>query len=374
MQWIEDPQGCWTSEAGVVITTDGEFRCLANEVGVVSLAKECTIEDAKRAVEAAYEGHRVDFAAQQARGTAGRRGRKPKGPRPMTAAERQAARMERMRRKVADAVNTVQHLSEMPLDAKWDRRRIEIRRWLETQAPPLAAVYQEIVTLIHMPESPARLHFVAHGIREIGNRLPGYLDEISSDQVRYPALVKPIFTLWEKAGLPLDDAPFPALIENAQVPGENEVKIPVELAGRIAVLLRKHAEGEARTRKKSAVLFDALKKEAGIATGGAQYTVKRWDFVRDWAVKNAHVDPKGPKCTHAEMQDRFNEFERILYALVASFVDVLGDVDRILLAAPSEENIDAVIALLESRRCPKLFLRARERLRMAPCARRKEIF
>ena len=93
-------------------------------------------------------------------------------------------------------------------------------------------------------------------------------------------------------------------------------------------------------------MFDALKKEAGIATGGAQYTVKRWDFVRDWAVKNAHVDPKGPKCTHAEMQDRFNEFERILYALVASFVDVLGDVDRILLAAPSEENIDAVIALL----------------------------
>ena len=144
----------------------------------------------------------------------------------------------------------------------------------------------------------------------------------------------------------MDDAPFPALIENAQVPGENEVKIPVELAGRIAVLLRKHAEGEARTRKKSAVLFDALKKEAGIATGGAQYTVKRWDFVRDWAVKNAHVAPKGPKCTHAEMQDRFNEFERILYALVASFVDVLGDVDRILLAAPSEENIDAVIALL----------------------------
>ena len=61
MQWIEDPQGCWTSEAGVVITTDGEFRCLANEVGVVSLAKECTIEDAKRAVEAAYEEHRVDL-------------------------------------------------------------------------------------------------------------------------------------------------------------------------------------------------------------------------------------------------------------------------------------------------------------------------
>lgn len=208
MQWIEDPQGCWTSEAGVVITTDGEFRCLANEVGVVSVAKECTIQDAKQAVEAAYEGHRVDFAAQQASGTAGRRGRKPKGPRPMTAAERQAARMERMRRKVADAVNTVQHLSEISLDAKWDRRRIEIRRWLETQAPPLAAVYQEIVTLIHMPESPARLHFVAHGIREIGNRLPGYLDEISSDQVRYPALVKPIFTLWEKAACPWMTPPF----------------------------------------------------------------------------------------------------------------------------------------------------------------------
>ena len=77
-----------------------------------------------------------------------------------------------MRRKVADAVNTVQHLSEISLDAKWDRRRIEIRRWLETQAPPLAAVYQEIVTLIHMPDSRRACTLL---LTEFGKLEIGYL-------------------------------------------------------------------------------------------------------------------------------------------------------------------------------------------------------
>ena len=84
-----------------------------------------------------------------------------------------------MRRKLADAVNTVHILAK----CRWMRSGTGAgsnSAVAETQAPPLAAVYQEIVTLIHMPNSPARLHFVAHGIREIGNRLPGYLDEISS--------------------------------------------------------------------------------------------------------------------------------------------------------------------------------------------------
>ena len=77
------------------------------------------------------------------------------------------------REKVADAVNTVQHLSEISLDAKWDRRRIEIRRWLETQAPPLAAVYQEIVTLIHMPDHPRRACTLL--LTEFGKLEFGYL-------------------------------------------------------------------------------------------------------------------------------------------------------------------------------------------------------
>jgi len=349
MLWNETSPGHWASEAGSVDANDGELQCLANGIGSVQVAKGSVIEEAKRAVEAAH--------AQQgvvAHSTSSRRGRKPKGARPMTAAERQAARMERMRRKVADAASAVQQLGEMPLDPLtkadlneiWNWRRIEIRQWLETQAPPLAPVYEEIVTLMHMPESPARLHFVAHGIREIGNRLPEYLDKISSEKVLYEALVRPISGLWEQAGLPIGDRPFPTLIDAPQIPGENQVKIPMELARRIAKLLGEHAEGEVRSKKRSAVLFGALKKKAGIATGGAQLAVKRWDAIREWAVKNAHVSRQGPECTYAELQERFAEFERILYALIGRFVGVLGEVDEILTAAPSAGNIDAAIALL----------------------------
>ncbi len=268
----------------------------------------------------------------------------------MTAAERQAVRMGRIRRKVADAVNTVQQLGESQVDHVaeiWNRRRLEIRQWLETQAPPLAGVYQEIVTLIHMPESAARLHFVAHGIREIGNRLPGYLDEITSEQVNYRALVKPICSSWEQAGLPLGDNLFPVPIESVDVPGENQVKIPFEVARQIAALLGEHAEGVARNRKKTTILFDALRKASGATTSGAaQFAIKRWDFIREWAVENAHVGNQGPKSTHAELIARFNDFERILFALVARFLDVLGEVDGMLTTAPSPDTIDAFIALL----------------------------
>ena len=353
MKWAEESPGCWVSEAGVIVTTDGKLECRVNEMGPIQLPRGATLAEAQTTVETAYavrrrQGAPADTAAMSA---SARRGRKPKGERPMSAAERQATRMRRLQQKAAGAVTTLQQLGQAPLDPTtkeglaevWDRRRIEIRQWLETEAHPLAAVYVAIVTFIHMPELPARLHFVAHGIRELGNRLPGYLDEVSSDQVRYPELVRPIFDLWEQTGLPVGGNAFPLLIEGTTPPGEADVGIPMDLAKRIALMLGRHEEGAMRTKKKSAVLFEALKRDAGSATGGAQFAVRRWDEIRDWAANNVHV---GPTCSNEEIRDRFAEFERILYALVGRFVHILGEVDQVLSAAPSSETIDSAIALL----------------------------
>ena len=355
MTWIEISPGHWTSDAGSVDVSDGEIKCFAVDVGLVRVEPGCSIIDAEKAVEIARAEYLAGMPQGHEAGSApGRRGRKPKGARPMTAAERQAARMERMRRKVASAVSTVQQLGNMPLDPStqislaeiWNRHRIEIRQWLEKQAPPLAGVYQEAVNLIHMPESPTRLYFVAHGVREIGNRLPEFLDEISSERVLYEKLVGPISTSWEQSGLPIGDDPFPVLVDGSQVPGETQIKIPVELARYIATLLKKHSEGGTRSKKRSVVLFDAIKKEAGISTGGAQSAVERWETIREWAVKNAHVGLQEPTCSYAEMREHFADFERILHALVGGFVGVLSDIDEILTTAPSTENIDAAMALL----------------------------
>lgn len=353
MNWIEETPGCWVSEAGVIVTTDGKLECRVNEMGPIRPRRGATLAEAQATMERAYAARRRQSAPAEtvAMPASARRGRKPKGERAMSAAERQATRMRRLQQKAAGAVTTLQQLGQAPLDPTtkegladvWDRRRIEIRQWLETQAHPLAAVYEATVKLMHMRELPARLRFVAHGIREVGNRLPGCLDKVPSDQVRYHELVRPIFDLWVQAGLPVGENAFPLLIEGTTPPGDAAVSVPMDLAKTIALMLGRHEEGEARAEKKSVVLFDVLKRNAGSPTGGAQFTAERWDKILRWAVGKAHV---GSTCSDEEIHERFAEFEQILYALVGRFVDVLREVDQVLSVAPSSEMVESAIALL----------------------------
>ena len=115
----------------------------------------------------------------------------------------------------------------------WDRRRIDIRQWLRTQAPALAEVYEATVFFLHTPVFPARLHMIAHGIREIGNGLPIYLADLASESVPYRKLVEAILAPWQGAGLPIGDQPLPASLEDIEQPN-TRIPIPTEIAWLIA--------------------------------------------------------------------------------------------------------------------------------------------
>jgi hypothetical protein len=54
----------------------------------------------------------------------------------------------------------------------WTDRRLAILEWLESAAPSLAELYQGAVQLLDDPGFPGRLRFIAHGVRDVRNRLP----------------------------------------------------------------------------------------------------------------------------------------------------------------------------------------------------------
>ncbi|MEO7860432.1 MAG: hypothetical protein ABIU05_08300 [Nitrospirales bacterium] len=56
----------------------------------------------------------------------------------------------------------------------WTPQRLELKKWLGNKTPGLAEVYEGAVMMVYEHPVPGRVKFIAHAIREIGNRLPDY--------------------------------------------------------------------------------------------------------------------------------------------------------------------------------------------------------
>ena len=66
-------------------------------------------------------------------------------------------------------------------EASWTPRRVDLRSWLQRNAPSLGELYVGAVLLVFGRPIPGRVRFVAHAVREIRNRLP---DVVSRDPHR----------------------------------------------------------------------------------------------------------------------------------------------------------------------------------------------
>lgn len=293
------------------------------------------------------ESDNIDIAAQEGPAPSRKRGPKPKGEKPMTPAERQAARLLRMKQRVEKADATLDQIGAPPVDPAtgtklgeiWDRRRLDIRQWLEVEAPSLAGIYEATVVNFHVHEGQARLHFVAYGIREIGNRLPECLIETSSGRLEYNVVIPPLLAEWQRAGLPVGNLPMPAPIEDRAPAGLNGIKLPTTLANQIAQFLGEYQQATARNDEKTDALFASLHQAAGSRAVASAYSLQRWREIRRWAADNTHLGRAFSNETDTEIENIFEDFEGILYALIGRFTDVIGEIDRLLAAEPTPENI-----------------------------------
>ena len=172
-----------------------------------------------------------------------------------------------------------------------DRRRI--LEWLKANAPALAPVYDGAVRMIQEPEFPGRVHFVAHAIREIMNRLPDAIDNgrKSSHRTDYIELVNPIDNCWKKGKPPTADC-----------------------CKTVEDLLREHQATDTKNREKARKLYRTLTQSEP-----SPQTIKTWMQTRKLSEKRVHVRNKPMDLNdEKEIIKTFEELERILQLLLST--------------------------------------------------------
>ena len=83
--------------------------------------------------------------------------------------------------------------------AKWPQKRVELLRWFQSDAKPLADAYEGAVHLLSQPGFPGRVHFIAHAVRDIADRLVFVLDpQLKGSRVQYESEMDKIVKDWPK--------------------------------------------------------------------------------------------------------------------------------------------------------------------------------
>lgn len=85
----------------------------------------------------------------------------------------------------------------------WTSERIALLKWLSAHAPALAPLYEGALSLAMRESFPGRVHFSAHAIREIQNRLPSALGpKVKQHRTGHKDLTDKILQRWIEESFP----------------------------------------------------------------------------------------------------------------------------------------------------------------------------
>ncbi len=214
----------------------------------------------------------------------------------------------------------------------WNARRTELREWFRRNAPSLGELYEGVLVLLHgNPPIPGWPRFIAHGMREVGNRLPDVLAGTrKSKQLQYKNQVDGIAKLWRKSRLPVaaaDSLTSPAIPTQPTA----DVAVPRVVFRRIQILVEEHLATREKPAEAAGRLFAAFSADDGDANTRLGPIISEWVAIIGWFQERAH-DRLVPDDSYerAEFQARFEQAERILMALVRDFFNTTKDLDDIL--------------------------------------------
>jgi hypothetical protein len=206
--------------------------------------------------------------------------------------------------------------------ACWTASRRELRTWLRRDAPSLAELYEGAVLLLFDAPIPGYTRFVAHGVREIRNRLPditsgtksgGYLDY----KTRFDALV----VVWKKAGFATDGA-FPGS-KMGDSPGAaiaEEAPLPREVVVMVASLVAEHEAARERPMDAAIRLFEGVLPENQKFKDTLRPVAVQWLEITQWFMKKTHDSGMTDKDLDlAELRKKFGLFELTLLGIVRGF-------------------------------------------------------
>lgn len=217
--------------------------------------------------------------------------------------------------------------------AFWTPARLELRSWLQRNAPSLAELYEGAVRLTYESPLSGQVRFVSHAVREIRNRLPDVISGIKGGgQLQYKNRLDDLVKAWQNAGFSLEGS-IPGLVvstEPATLPSP-DVTLPRHLFLRIATLIKDHETTRTKPEDAAIRLFEACAPENQQLRDTLRPVVLQWLEVTDWFMRRAHDSGRvDADCDRKEFHRQFELFELALGALARGFFATVEGLDEIL--------------------------------------------
>ncbi len=216
--------------------------------------------------------------------------------------------------------------------AYWNSDREAIGIWLHEKKPSLAELYRSAVEMVESePPFPGRTRFVAHAVREIGNRLPEAVTlkeyKEKADTTVKTAIIVRHWNSVPRAGAADGGTP---LSEQGAVPTRSEISISAELYGAIEDLVREFEKPEVVRRRKFQEMIEVA-TDAGVKTEVSPAVVQQWITVTDWFMDFAHDNGRpDADCDWVGYKTQFGLFETALKSLAQPFFKTKLTVEEML--------------------------------------------
>lgn len=215
--------------------------------------------------------------------------------------------------------------------ADWTQERAEIARWLSDYAPSFVDGYTSAVSLLYMPDFPARIHLICHLVRDFYRKLPRALDTENAGSASrpnevFPNMVVKLRNIW--------DANPPEQITEAGPEG-----VSFKMTGNMHSHLKKivKASNDFKETKKTRtigarfakVLYQTLdrSKEDSISP----WIIAAFDAEYNFFVGRAHLAEHEDKMPNDEgLIEHFRSFEKTFHSLIGPYYSGKEELDAIL--------------------------------------------
>jgi len=213
----------------------------------------------------------------------------------------------------------------------WSPKRRQLLNWFRSNAAPLAEAYEGAIRLLDEEEFPGRIHFIAHAVRDIADRLVFVLDpQLKGSRVQYDNDMDKIEKLWPQ---------FQTIQgSNEETVAQDTVHIDCKVASMIDTLVRSHRERRQHPSNYE-LLFRFLMRQEPTKAQVNQRVVSDFKKMRKWFMRITHLrGKKAPEIDENELRTQFNNFEGMLYSFVGEFFTGAAELDEILQQANQQTN------------------------------------
>ena len=197
----------------------------------------------------------------------------------------------------------------------WSPKRHQLLNWFRSNAAPLAEAYEGAICLLDEEEFPGRIHFIAHAVRDIADRLVFALDpQLKPRRVQYEQEMDGIETLW----------PELQTIQGitSESTAQDMLSIDYRLASKIDALVKEHRERRQRPSNQE-LLFRFLMREERYLAEVNKRVVSDFEKIHKWFMELTHLRAnEAPKVDENELQTQFSKFEGMLCSFVVDFLQV----------------------------------------------------